>query len=93
MVAPVDGLFTVTLAPSAVPGRQRWQFFWKEADKKLAALSLLRDEEGWVDLEEKSGLARPGSSGTGTAAELAHPLDAIVDKATVHIAHIIPDAV
>jgi hypothetical protein len=54
MVTPVDGLFTVTLAPSAVPGRKRWQFLWKEADKKLAALSLLRDEDGWVDLEEKS---------------------------------------
>jgi hypothetical protein len=39
MVTPVDGLFTVTLAPSAVPGRKRWQFFWKAADSQLAALS------------------------------------------------------
>ncbi|MGD9100922.1 MAG: LamG domain-containing protein, partial [Anaerolineae bacterium] len=53
MVTPVDGRFTVTLAPSSVPGRKRWQFFWKESNNKIAALSLLRDEGGWVDLEDK----------------------------------------
>jgi hypothetical protein len=56
MVTPVDGLFTVALAPSRIPGRKRWQFFWKEADKKLAALSLLRGEDGWVDLDDKYDL-------------------------------------
>ncbi|MEM7031888.1 MAG: LamG-like jellyroll fold domain-containing protein, partial [Chloroflexota bacterium] len=53
MVTPIDGLFTMTLAPSSTPGRKRWQFFWKESPEEIAALSLLQDEDGWVDLEDK----------------------------------------
>ncbi len=53
MLSPVDGLFAVTTAPSIIPKRQRWQFFLKEQDRKLAAFSLLRDPDGWFDAEEK----------------------------------------
>jgi hypothetical protein len=64
MLRPSDGAFAVTLTPSSVPGRTRWQFFcrWQcpaspdpEAalEPALATFSFLRDEEGGVDLVEK----------------------------------------
>lgn len=74
MLRPLAGQFTVTLTPSAVPGRERWQFFCKaefqpepepDADPDaelpaprpaIACYSLLRDEDGWVDLADKFDL-------------------------------------
>ncbi|PSN18750.1 hypothetical protein C7271_10935, partial [filamentous cyanobacterium CCP5] len=74
MLRPLNGFFTVTLTPSNVPGRDRWQFFCKEtfqpesepdaeADAPLPPLrpaigcySLLRDDDGWVDLTDKFDL-------------------------------------
>lgn len=65
MLRPVDGAFTVTLTPSDVPARQRWQFFcrWEQLveidddeevmEPAVAAFSILRDEDGWADLDEK----------------------------------------
>ncbi|PON19752.1 hypothetical protein C2W62_01060 [Candidatus Entotheonella serta] len=53
MLAPLEGLFTVTLAPASIPQRRRWQFFVKAPDRHIAAYSLLRDEDGWFDAEEK----------------------------------------
>jgi len=54
MLEPRDGLFAVTLAPSDKPGRARWQFFTAGAGAELAAWSLLRDDNGWADLADKS---------------------------------------
>lgn len=64
MLRPIDGSFAVTLTPSSLPGRTRWQFFcrwqcpaWPGSDAPLdpavAVFSFLRDEEGGADLEEK----------------------------------------
>ena len=65
MLRPIDGAFTVTLTPSDVPARQRWQFFcrWEQVveidgdeeilEPGIAAFSILRDEDGWADLDEK----------------------------------------
>ncbi|MEM8862183.1 MAG: LamG-like jellyroll fold domain-containing protein, partial [Chloroflexota bacterium] len=52
-INPVDGVFAALLAPSNIPNRKRWQFIWKTDEGKVAALSLLRDNDGWVDMEEK----------------------------------------
>jgi len=60
MLRPLDGLFAVTLTPSDVPDRQRWQFFCNARkpapgnEPAIAAYSILRDESGWADLADKA---------------------------------------
>jgi hypothetical protein len=59
MLRPLDGSFTVTLTPSNLPGRMRWQFFCKDekptddgSEPAIACYSILRDDDGWADLDE-----------------------------------------
>ena len=51
LLKPLQDFFAVCLAPSAIPGRQRWQFFLAaDHASNLQSVSFLRSEDGWVDL-------------------------------------------